>query len=297
MSSESLVRTPTIAVGTDFSPSAEAAVAWGCELADALHGRLRLVHVLTLPSQVASYLPASGDYSQELQAAAMGRLEKAAQGLGEVDLDLRIGTPSQGLLEMIEERQPEVLIVGSRGLSGLSHLLLGSTAERVVQRASCPVLTVHADSSPVPLRTVVVPTDFSADAESAVHQARHLFHGAGDTLRVVLVHIFSLPVEYTAYGTVPTAFRNLGQVAARANRQLEETADKLRAEGYQVETECREGASASGILELADEFDADLIAMGTRGLTGMAHLLLGSTAERVVQKAPCPVLTVRAPGD
>ena len=75
--------------------------------------------------------------------------------------------------------------------------------------------------------------------------------------------------------------------------ELERTAAPLRQQGFEVETEVREGDPATVIIELATERDADLIAMGTRGRTGLPHILLGSVAERVVQHAACPVLTVR----
>ena len=71
-------------------------------------------------------------------------------------------------------------------------------------------------------------------------------------------------------------------------------AEELRQQGFEVATLAREGFPPEVILGEAEAAGADLIAMGTHGRTGLAHLVLGSTAERVVQRANCPVLTVRS---
>ena len=76
-------------------------------------------------------------------------------------------------------------------------------------------------------------------------------------------------------------------------QKLEPMAVALRDRGLQVETLVRSGEPASVITEVAASMGADLVAMGTRGRTGLEHLVLGSTAERVVRMASCPVLTLR----
>jgi len=98
-----------------------------------------------------------------------------AAGL-EVSSDLRLGLPSQAILEAVEEDGADLLVIGTRGLTGVSHLLLGSTAERVVQHATCPVLSVHPGDHEEHrrIRTVLVPTDFSRDAEEATAAATRL---------------------------------------------------------------------------------------------------------------------------
>jgi nucleotide-binding universal stress UspA family protein len=84
-------------------------------------------------------------------------------------------------------------------------------------------------------------------------------------------------------------------VKAEAQQNLGRVRDELAARGIEVETVVREGYPATVIEEEAARLGADLIVIGTRGLSGLKHLLLGSIAERVVQKAPCPVLTVKIP--
>ncbi len=287
-----------ILVATDFSDTARSGARWAIEIARHTQARIRLLHVLTLPHPWPHYAPAPPELDESLREGAAQRLaeeEEALSGEG-IDLvtDLRTGIPSQVILETARETEPDLVVMGTRGLSGLSHLLLGSTAERVVQKATCPVLTVHPDDrkAPRPLRSILVPTDFSDDAERAITAARRLLSGVPQA-RLVLVHAYALPIEYTAYGPIPTSVNYLENTGAKAQEQLDELAEKLKGEGLTVEAVAMEGYPPQVIVDTARDRKVDLIAMGTHGRTGISHLLLGSTAERVVQKASCPVITVR----
>jgi nucleotide-binding universal stress UspA family protein len=289
-------------VATDFSDTAESAVDWAAEIARPHGARLHLIHGLTLPAPLPDYLPTANDFGEQLHRAALNRLVETATRLAdgglEVETDLRTGIPSQVILAAIAEHRPDLLVIGTRGITGFTHLLLGSTAERVVQRAGCPVLTVHPDDAGRhrPIRVVVVPTDFSEDADRALAAAHRLLARLERSLTMVLVHAYHLPIEYTAYGPIPTSVNYLQDVGAEAQDRLNEIAGRFRGEGMEVETVCREGYAPDVIVAEAEARGADLVAMGTHGRSGLAHLLLGSTAERVVQRAPCPVMTIRREG-
>ena len=290
----------TVLVATDFSSSADAAIDWGAELARARGGRVVLVHAVDLHGPLTDFLPSPPDLEEHFQGAAVERLEELAaalraRGVAEVETRLEIGVASQAVTQAAEAVAPDLLVQGSRGLTGVAHLLLGSTAQRIVQHAPCPVLTVHPEDrdSHRELRHILVPTDFSHDAEGAARTAQSLLAAAG--ARLTLLHAYHLPVEYTAYGTIPTGLPFQQDVAAVAEEKLAAAAAPLQRDGLRVETSAREGYPPEVIVEAARELGADLIAMGTHGRTGLRHLLLGSNAERVVGNAPCPVLTVRQP--
>lgn len=291
-----------ILVATDFSDTARTGARWAIEIARHAKARVRLLHVLILPHPWPHYAPAPPELDESLREGASDRLAEEAEELGadgaDVVTELRTGIPSQVILEAAEDTEADLVVMGTRGLSGLSHLLLGSTAERVVQKATCPVLTVHPEDreTPDPLRSILVPTDFSDDAERAINTARRLLHGVPQA-RLVLVHAYALPIEYTAYGPIPTSVNYLENTGAKAQAQLEELAERLEEDSLNVEALAVEGYPPQVILDTARTRNVDLIAMGTHGRTGIAHLLLGSTAERVVQKASCPVITVRTPDE
>ena len=80
-----------------------------------------------------------------------------------------------------------------------------------------------------------------------------------------------------------------------ALEQLEELRQKVAADGVEAAAHMREGTAAEAISSAANDLGVDLIVMGTRGLTGLKHVLLGSVAERTIRVAPCPVLTVKDP--
>lgn len=289
----------TVLVATDFSPTADAAVEWGSDLARERGGRVVLVHALDLHGPLSDFLPSPPDFDEHFQGAAVARLDELAAGLRErgveVDTRLEIGVASQAVVQAATALGPDLLVQGSRGLTGVAQLLLGSTAQRIVQRAPCPVLTVHLGDRDRhrQLRHILVPTDFSHDAEGAARTAQTLL--AAEGARLTLLHAYHLPVEYTAYGTIPTGLPFQADVAAIAEEKLAAAVAPLQRDGLTVEAVAREGYPPEVIVEAARELGADVIAMGTHGRTGLRHLLLGSNAERVVGHAPCPVLTVRQP--
>lgn len=290
-----------VLAATDFSEPAALGLAWAARAARSHGARLHVVHVLMPPMPVADFAAPPLALDQSLRDAAGERMDDllASDVLAGLDVHgiVRDGTPSQAVLDVADELAADLLVVGTRGLTGFRHLLLGSTAERIVQRAKPPVLSVHpGDPRPEqPLRTVLVPTDFSEDARAALDAATHCLALAEEGTRVVLLHVFHVPAEYRSYGP-SSAFFKLGEEMAESLRQrLEELAEPLRAEGRTAEIECVQGIPAEVIVRVAEERGADLVAMGTHGRAGVAHLLLGSTAERVVQHASCPVLTVRRP--
>ncbi len=148
---------------------------------------------------------------------------------------------------------------------------------------------------PIQVRKILCPIDFSQHADRVVGWAAHL--AKVHESEILLLHAYHLPVEFQqlegAY--LPADFWD--SVKEEAERSLKVYGDKLREAGLDVHEIVREGYPASVIEEEAIAEGADLIVMGSRGLSGLKHLLLGSIAERVVQKSRCPVLTVNHPDD
>jgi universal stress protein A len=142
---------------------------------------------------------------------------------------------------------------------------------------------------------ILVPTDFSETADAALAYAKGLAVRLGASVH--LMHVFDDIFATSAYA--PEVYAPLpDDVRERTLRGIEAQLDerlpvpvRLRLNGT---TEIRTGLTATAIVECAKERDIDLIVMGTHGRGGVAHLLLGSVAERVVRVAPCPVLTVCA---
>ncbi len=143
-----------------------------------------------------------------------------------------------------------------------------------------------------PIRKILVATDFSPHAARALEHAVGWARALGATIDVF--HVYEAPlVELTPYH-LAIPLRVLEGVRDAARERLEELREKGTAEGVEIAVHLREGNSAEGIAAAAREIGADLIVMGTRGNTGLKHVLLGSVAERTIRLAPCPVLTLHA---
>ncbi len=290
----------TIVVATDFSDTAALALDCAKTLARAHSAQLILAHgsSITTPLVGPDLISLPPDLDREIHEASVATMEELAaksQSDGvEVKTVVKQDAGAKVAIAAIEQYEADLAVTGTRGLTGFSHLLLGSTAEEIVRTSACPVIAVHpTDTDPiVDLKTVVIATDFSEDADQAVHALTRFFD-ARTAPRIVLVHAYQIPPSLTLLtGHFDEGLALFADVSERVREAMEPSEKALRSQGFTVETIVREGGASAVITEVAKSHSADLIAMGTRGLSGLKHLLLGSTAERVVQHASCPVLTV-----
>jgi nucleotide-binding universal stress UspA family protein len=142
------------------------------------------------------------------------------------------------------------------------------------------------------MKRILVPTDGSAGAEAAGEVAAQLardLHAAVDVITVV----DTSPLE-EAYGDVEFRARRIGEIRAAAREQAGQFALRHFARDPQATVEVRDGNTFREILQAARDLGSDLIVMGTHGRTGIAHLVIGSVAEKVVRASDIPVMTVRA---
>jgi nucleotide-binding universal stress UspA family protein len=140
---------------------------------------------------------------------------------------------------------------------------------------------------------ILVPTDFSEHSKAAFEAAVAIARAFGSRIR--LLHCYQIqPGGISPYGiAVPSRYFN--EIYEAASKQLADWQAENAPEDVPVDGLTASEAPAEAILAAAKEIDADLIVMGTRGLSGFKHVMLGSVAERTVRLAPCPVMTVHAP--
>ena len=144
------------------------------------------------------------------------------------------------------------------------------------------------------IHRILVPVDFSTQSDAALDYAVDLARRLDG--RIVLLHVFSVPAFAFPDATIPMPAQTVVELQNASNTQLESLEQRVRANGVGVTSKLAEGAPFVEIVRAARSERADLIVMGTHGRSGLRHALLGSTAEKVVRKAPCPVLVVRPPG-
>ena len=147
----------------------------------------------------------------------------------------------------------------------------------------------------IDLHRILVPTDFSEHSQTALLYAAALAEKfAAEIYLLHAVQDLALFIP-EAVSVAPPIAPDIEQLTAAVRTALERQVEENHLKGLTIHCAVREGAPHDEILLFARENDVDLIIMGTHGHSGLAHVLLGSVTEKVVRKAPCPVLTVRHP--
>jgi nucleotide-binding universal stress UspA family protein len=147
----------------------------------------------------------------------------------------------------------------------------------------------------IALKRILVPTDFSENSEIALTYARALAEPFGASLHVL--HVIEDPFLYgwTGVGYMPDLPEYRRALEKNVTERLMGMFSVADRERFKAELVARFGHPFVEIIRYAKAQDIDLIVLGTHGRGAVAHLLMGSVAEKVVRKAPCPVLTVRHP--
>ncbi len=289
---------------TDFSNESQAGVRYAVALAEKLKASVTLLHVIEPPSRMSgmeSVILAREDSEMvDLARTQLTTLAKReVKGDVAVTASVRTGKAFHEINTAAREGTADLIVIATHGYSGVKRVLLGSTAERVVRHAPCPVLTVPAreqpkrsgKTPPFKLKKILVPIDFSTLSKDALPYAVVLAGHFG--AEIILVHtVEKFPMDYLLGREL--ANQTFVPLMKEAETNLERFAEELdQATGVKATAVVREGRPFEEICDAAKDGDADMIVLTTHGYTGLKHVWLGSTAERVVRHALCPVLVVR----
>ncbi|MBX3330147.1 MAG: universal stress protein [Nitrospira sp.] len=292
-----------ILVATDFSACARRAVDYGMCVAREWSAHVDLLYVVEVLRRLEFDAPFADPLLEIRRKESEGLLGDLAtrvkqEGLG-VDWHLREGIPSEQIGQAALEQRADLVVVGTHGRTGLEHIMLGSTAERVIKQAPCPVLTVrvapiHGETDvdvPPCIRHVLVPVDFSSPSLDALEYAIQVVDRFG--ARLTIVHVLE-PIYFDLE-------LGLGRIEQEVQKrthwetQLDGLAQVVRGRGLAAGSVVLGGIPSESIVTYARGQCCDLIVMGTHGRRGLTRLRYGSVAESVLRQAPCPVLTVRSP--
>jgi nucleotide-binding universal stress UspA family protein len=288
----------------DFSDFSRRALAHAVAIARWYESTVTLVHVCAIVPVAAfppgaAVPPSAGLMSEDRDAllAALKRFADAEVGPNAaVAFDISEGSTAAEILAAADRLPADLLVMGTHGRSGFERLILGSVTERVLAKASCPVLTVPRgvpDVAPVPavlFKRIVCAIDFSECSRHALTYAMSIAQEADAHLTVV--HVLELPPD-----DVLARSRGLHEYVEIAGgearvRLREAVPDSVRAY-CTVDTVLATGKPYREILRIAGEQQADLVVIGSRGRGAIDRLLFGSTAQHLVRQATCPVLTLR----
>ncbi|WP_435552594.1 universal stress protein [Natrinema sp. CGMCC1.2065] len=236
--------------------------------------------------------PAFVERLEDEAAAAVERIETMTD-TDRVRSAVLNGSPAATILEYVGEHDIDLIAMGTHGRTGVNRYLTGSVTERVVRQSDVPVMTARVTERSEwagGYDEILLPTDGSEPAAAAVDHALAIATRADAT-----VHVVSVVDVSTVAGRPSIMAPNdiLAQFESDAETAVETVATAVRDAGLDVETHVQKDIPSQGLLEYVDDHDIDLVAMGTHGRTGFDRVLLGSTTERFVRRAPVPVLAVR----
>lgn len=192
------------------------------------------------------------------------------------------------ILKFIDDKNFDLVVMETHARSGLNHMLLGSVTEKIVRLSQKPVLTVHHSLNEFKLNKILIPVDFSPYSKKAIEYVIPLAR----EFQADLIFLHVIPHEFHPdfHGA---SINNLFQMAPAMKTH---TTEKLREfTGYSGANATHiviEGKPCHSIIEYADYTNCDLILMATRGMTGLKHLLVGSTTEKIVRLSERPILTL-----
>jgi nucleotide-binding universal stress UspA family protein len=287
----------------DFSPASERALEHALDLAGRTGADLHLLHAEVLYSDPfrereaeARALPVEVVRESLRHLSDGGAVEAtdAAGSAGDVRYEVvRDIAAAPAIVRHAEAHDVDLIVMGTHGRRGMRRLLLGSVTEEVVRAASCAVMAVRADGPGPADGPLLVPVDFSAPSQTALRRGRDLAALYGVPLHVLHVaHIAPYPSFYGADAFSWTDLpRKVLDDAEQELTHFVRATEGLR--GATFEATVGVGTPFRVITEYAQQNGAGLIVMGRRGLSGLQHVLLGSTTERVLRNAPCPVFITR----
>ena len=277
----------TILLATDCSEYSEGAVREAINMAKSCDSRLYVMSVAEINPEFMALAPLA---IEEIEKTIRGYLEKimgkAAQENVECEIIIREGEgPHSFIIEEAAKKQADLIVMGRRGRTGLSRVIMGSETARVIGHTSCKVLVVPRCSS-IKWKSIIIATDGSKYSEAAAREsikmAKKCTGLPGQASTCSLLALAVIP-EYATEEETKTV--------TNAVREIKQNAEK---ENLKAETSIQKGKPSEIIVKFAKEKNADIIVMGSHGRTGLQRLLMGSVTASVIGHTDRAVMVVKA---
>jgi nucleotide-binding universal stress UspA family protein len=292
------INVETVIVPLDFSELSLEALRYATVIGKKFGAAIHLVHVSD--EEEAALEISSNSHSMRQTAISVESLSDELLGHGKQvggfwpeECHVRKGQPYQEICTLADEIDASLIVLGTRGHTGLKRILLGSTAERVARFAACPVLVVRPSPSwkrkRFVLQKILAPIDFSRCSMVGAMYAALFAKTFGAKLS--LLHVLAGEMPLASGKASRNSFNKNGAIDlenARLDMEAFTQLDFLR--DVKPETDICAGDAADEICRIAGDSVTDLVVISTHGRTGLNRVLLGSVAEHVLRHAECPVL-------
>jgi nucleotide-binding universal stress UspA family protein len=283
----------------DFSEFSIRAYQYALSVAEHYDANVVALHVVELwKYPFSDYAACEADYAKFSRALSEGGevrlrefVKKHTHNAAQPQLVVNVGYPPDSILWLAEAQNIDLIVMGSHGRRGFDRLVLGSTTNRVMRKASCPVLAIskpphdagHAGQEGHQvhrLNRVLYCTDFSKNSEGALNYA--ISAAAEYDAELTLMHV----VEH-----VPRS-ANAGALLAACEQELDKLIPAEKRKALKVRTAVSMGKPYQEIARYVADARIDMVVMAVRGADALDRAVFGSTTYRVIQLGPCPVLAV-----
>ncbi len=291
-----------ILCATDFSEFTRVIAAYGIAMARRFDAALSICHVIDLPT-ISAYGEAVFD-PLEYQQRFMDTARREITSLfSDADVEYRplvtLGNTTDEISRLAHEHGVDLVIAATHGRSGLKRFFLGSVAERLMRILPCPLLVLRGSEELAdrrtprnfPFKKILVGCDFSADASLALEYSLSMAQEFESEMH--LVHVVE-PYGYKSLFKLPQSFgkKFKQDLYDMIKEKLNSLVPAEALDWIGLETRLLVGKPYAELVRYAEMNDIDLIALGIRGQGMVEELLVGSTTDRVIRQAPCPVLSI-----
>jgi len=270
-----------ILVPCDFSPSAIAAFRFALDITGINHGQIILLNSIEMPAVTDTTLMPTLYFEEaalnDMKAWAEKNFKKIQakwnpRGL-RVNTVIEYGSVSASIDKVVAEQKADLVVMGTKGASGLKDYFVGSNTEKIVRRSAVPVIAVKKYVKASSIRNIVFPNTLGREQEDL-------------TMKVKALQEFFKSKVHILYVNTPANFRR----DAGTRKDLKAFAARFMFKDYTVNI-YNDIDEEEGVINFAHQTGADMIAMSTHGRKGLNHLMTGSVAEDIVNHIDCPIWT------
>jgi len=271
-----------ILVPCDFSGQSMDAFRFALELAKAEQDQIELLHVIELPvlndTTLMPTLSFEAEYMKEAAEQAKRNFQRMIKPVKKklaMTWSVEYGNPASTILFHSKKKKSDLIVMGTKGASGLKEYFVGSNTEKIVRQSPVPVVAVPAGVSVASLKNIIFPTLLIGDNDTLMNEVKELQETLQARLHVVFIN-------------TPAWFRR-----DRESQELLEKFAKRHKLSRHTLNVYNDISEEEGIVNFASRVKSCMVVMGTHGRRGIGHLLTGSVTEDVVNHIKFPVWTFR----
>jgi nucleotide-binding universal stress UspA family protein len=269
-----------ILIPCDFSDQSISAFRLGLDIAHSASAEIHLLNVVEVPIVHDELITPIQSFDElllkELRDQAETRFEELRKEYSKekviIKTSVEFGSVIATIIGYLEEQNATLAVMGTKGVTGLQEVLMGSTAEKIVRYAPCPVIVAKKYNRLDELKHIVFPNSMEEGQEDLLMHVKALQHVLKATLHLVWIE--------TSHFTDHTVVKS----------QLESFAKRFMLQNYTLNV-FKAKSKESGVIDFTHKINANMIAMGTHARKGLNHLLKGSVTEDVVNHVDCPIWT------